>query len=75
MHGARVPHAQQAVAVFEPGKGPSRQNRTPARTRIVLDRRATGEMISCAARVAGEIAVPELPERIDSITLALPLPP
>ena len=32
VHGARVPHAQQAVAVFEPGKGPTgRTAHLPAR--------------------------------------------
>ena len=74
VHGARVPHAQQAEVVFEPG-GANRQDRALARARIVLDYRATSEMIKCVARVAGDIAVPALPEPVDDVVLALTLPP
>ena len=76
VHGARVPHAQQAEIVFEPGGwGTNRQDRALARARIVLDYRATSEMIKCVSRVAGDIAVPALPEHVDDVVLALTLPP
>jgi len=76
VHGARVPHAQQAEVVFEPGGwGANRQDRALARARIVLDDRATSEMIKCVARVAGDIAVPALPTPVDDVVLALTLPP
>jgi Sigma-70 region 2 len=74
VHGARVPHTQQAKAVFEPG-GANRKDHALARVRIVLDDRATGEMIKCVSRVARDIAVPALPEPVDYIMLALTLPP
>jgi hypothetical protein len=74
VHGARVPHTQQAKAVFEPG-GANRRDRALARVRIMLDDRATGEMIKCVSRVARDIAVPALPEPVDYIMLALTLPP
>jgi len=76
VHGARVPHAQQAEVVFEPGGwGANRQDRALARARIMLDDRATSEMIKCVARVAGDIAVPALPTPVDDVVLALTLPP
>jgi RNA polymerase sigma factor (sigma-70 family) len=75
VHGARVPHAQQAKAVFEPGGAANRNDHALAHVRIVLDDRATGEMIKCVSRVARDIAVPALPEPVDYIMLALTLPP